>query len=159
MQPLKYTMVSLTTRGTSIYIHEEKQTYKFQRKTSIKETYKCMVNSCNAKIMKIDHDCFRNIPHVDHNHSQNDAKIFRKKIQRVFALRVMERMFKIEGEIDIKKAKKIIFEKAGKMEYSVLWSLKRRFTHKIKEKNTGIFITVEPVHLIPLDKIVNIERS
>lgn len=151
-------MVSSTTRGTSIYVHTEKQSYKFQGRTSKKNTYKCMFNNCNSKIIKINYDCYRNTPHIQHNHTENGAKTFRRKIQRIFALRVMERLLKEKGKIDFKTAEEIIRRKAGKMTRNVLSDVKRRLTKKTKEKNTGTFITVEPVKLIPLTKIKNIKK-
>lgn len=149
-------MVTLTTRGTTIYIHKDKQTYKFQRKTSIKETYKCKFDGCRSKIMKIDHKCYQNIKSENHNHPQNSAKTFKNKIKRIFALRVLERMLKEDGKIDYKKANDIIQVKAGKVKKNVLRSLKNRPLRKTKAKNTGLFIMVEPVQLIPSNRIKNI---
>lgn len=141
-------MVTLTTRGTTIYI------YKFQRKTPIKETYKYKFDGCKSKIIKIDHNCYKNIKSESRNRPQNSAKTFRDKIKRIFPL--MERMLKEDGKIDHKTAKEIIWGKAGKIKWHVLRDIRNRLLKETKAKNTGIFIMVEPVQLIPSNKIKSI---
>lgn len=152
MVPLKYTIVSITTKGSTIYIHNERQIYKLQRHHRGKSFYKCIVDGCNAKVLKINYNCFKGSPD-EHIHPHNNAKKFRKKIERVFIIRAMQRMLKMKGKIDNRELRKELQPKVGTIATPLLSSLKQRILKKTIKQYTGSFITVEPIQLIPLNKI------
>lgn len=159
MESLKYTIISTTTKNTNIYIHKEEQTYRKQRKTKDGYIFKCTFSGCNCTVKRVNHNFYRVNSKWSHKHVQNSERATKEKIKRVLATRILERILISKGEIELREAHQTVAKKLGKMEMFRIRDIKKNLTGETKTKCTGTFITVQPVHLIPLSKIQLINKK
>lgn len=159
MESLKYTIIKTTTIGQILYIHKEKQAYKRHRITKEGQFFKCTFIGCNCMIIRIDHNCYRRNPKTEHNHSENSEQKMKKKMKKVLAIRIMQRMFANEGKIIQQEAFNEINKKIGGVGKRTVKCIRDSLYSVDKTICTGTFLTVEPVQIIPLDKIQKISKD
>lgn len=159
MESLKYSIVSTTTKQKCLYIHKEKQMYKLIFENRYRKTYKCSFKKCKCEITRINHNCYKRNQDEVHNHTENREEEFRQRMKRVFATRVMDRMLKEKGKIDNEVASEILTRKVGQISRKTINDIKRNLLGRRGTKCTGTFLTVEPVHIIPLNKISQLKNK
>lgn len=159
MEPLKYSILSTTTKGSTLYIHEEKQSYRYQYKTQNGLTYRCKSYGCNCLVEKINLDCFRKNPETNHNHTKNSEEYFKRKLKHFFTLQMMRKILSQHGQIIIPIAKEEIESKIGKINVRTLHNIKYGLTKRKDKIYTGTYLKVEPVKIIPFNKIQRSRRN
>lgn len=141
MNPLEYTVVNIKLGKSILYVHKEKQIYVKDHTRKKYTTYKCRNVECKCRMIKVNVDCYRMNPEVQHDHA-NEEKTFSERMIRVLTIRLMRKLMRKSESFSIPTALKIVNEKLGATNRHKLYTIKVNIQN---DKYAESFMSIKPI--------------